>query len=129
MNARRRCDACAPRRGRPGLALLECLIATVILAIAGVSLVVQLREALGVLDRVRRDDAELRQADQFLSKVRLWSRVELDARLGEREQGPYRLRVTRSMPRLYRLSLVDSGRTRVLLETTVYRPVEDDHAR
>ena len=56
----------------------------------------------------------------------LWPREDLDRRLGERAQGPWRLTITRPAPTLYVVSLADSASGGAagaeLLTTTLYRP-------
>jgi type II secretory pathway pseudopilin PulG len=108
-------------RRRLGAALLEVLIALVILASAGASVAALAIESSRVVQRAHATEDELRRADAFFTVVTLWPREDLDRHLGDREQGPWRLRVERTLPTIYTVSLTDSLGTRVLLRTALYR--------
>ena len=111
---------------RRGTALLESLVALVVLAFAGVSL---LSLAAACLERVRTADAadrRSRDASAFLEAVALWPRAELMQRLGRREQGPFQLDVQRPSPTLFVLRLTDSTGAREFASTMLFRPVEHD---
>ena len=100
-----------------------------ILAVAGVALMAQLREVLDTVQRVQRSDLEWRRADRLLSAVTLWSRRELDERLGARVQGSYQLRIERLAGSMYQVQLTDSLGNRLLLESTLFRPESTDAPR
>ena len=72
--------------------------------------------------RAREADAEMREASAFLHAVSLWTREDLDRRLGERPQGRWRLIVQRPTPTLYEVVLTDSAVTHEVLRTTLFRP-------
>jgi type II secretory pathway pseudopilin PulG len=110
------------RRKRQGAVLLEALVALVILASAGAAVAALAVESGQVVQRTRSAERELRRADGFFASVVLWPREDLDRHLGEREQGPWRLRVERRMPALYTITLTDSLGRRTLLRTVLYRP-------
>jgi hypothetical protein len=55
-----------------------------------------------------------------MDAVTLWSRVELDQRLGERRQGSWWLRIDRATETLYVVTLADSLH-RPILRTSVFR--------
>lgn len=110
----------APRRA--GFALLEAIVGLSILATAGVAIVAMTAGAVRAVTGTRAADAELREADAFMHAVALWPREDLDRRLGDREQGHWRLQVTRPAPELYGVVLTDSLGGRVLLRTALYRP-------
>ena len=110
------------RRARRGAALLEALVAVVILTTAGTAVVGLAIESGRVAERARATETELRRADAFFELVTLWPREDLDRHLGEHQQGPWRLRVDRVSPRLYALTLADSLGARALLRTALYRP-------
>jgi type II secretory pathway pseudopilin PulG len=111
------------RRGRRGTVLLEAMVALAILAVAGTAAVTLVAQSADAVRRAREADLEMRRADAFLHAASLWSRDDLDRRLGERPQGPWRLVVQRPAPSLYELVLVDSAGGRELLRTAVHRPV------
>ena len=110
------------RAPRAGVALLEVIVAVAVLTLAGVSAAMLASESAEAARRAHEADEEVRQASAFLDIVSLWPREDLDRRLGERPQGPWRLRVDRPEPALYMLSLRDSTSGAELLYTAVYRP-------
>jgi hypothetical protein len=108
--------------------LLEALIALAMLAAAAMA-TYSLAQANAfrsaqLIDRGR----ALRGASAFMDAVALWTRSDLDLRLGTRQQGPYLLRVTRVTPTLYALDLLDGASYAALLSTAVFR-AEDVDAR
>ncbi len=140
----------APRRGTT---LLEVLVALVIIATAVVGAATLAAEAGRATARVRARDVALRRASAFLDAVALWPREDLDRHLGERGEGPWRLRIGRPVPTLYDVTLLaapDDSASRttavapsaasagavpevvpevVLLTTSLYRPGEPHGAR
>ena len=68
-------------------------------------------------------------ASNFLNSVSLWSREELDQRLGEREQGNWRLEITRSTPELYVVTLRDSLGASTVIRTALFRAARNDATR
>jgi len=109
------------RRNDAGAALLEVIIALAILATAAASMLAVATQAARAVERVRAAEAEIRAANAFLTAVSLWTREDLDRRLGDREQGAWRLRVDRPAETLYVVILSDSLE-RELLRTSLYRP-------
>lgn len=109
-------------RAKPGAVLLEAIVALTILMIAGVTAVIMATESAHSVALIRESEAELRSASAFLEAAALWTREDLDRRLGEREQGRWRLRIDRPAPTLYTLTLTDSLGRAELLRTTVFRP-------
>ena len=108
---------------RRGTALLESLIALVVLAFAGVSL---LSLASACLERARTADAVDRRshdASAFLESVALWPRAELMQRLGRRAQGPFLLDIQRPNPTLFAVRLTDSTGAYEFARTSLFRPV------
>lgn len=109
---------------RRGATLLEVIVALAILgAIAGSAMALA-ADASRVLHSVRTRDADIRAASAFLEKVALWPRDDLDRRLGERQQGRWRLELRRDSPTLYSVELRDSGGGS-LLQTVLFRPATD----
>lgn len=103
-----------------GAALLEAVAALAILAAAAVGMLVLSRESAAVLDHVRRAEQELTRASRFVAAVSLWPNAVLDQRLGERQQGDWRL-VIEKRGTLYLIALVDTASSRVILRTAVHR--------
>ncbi len=110
------------RGQRRGAALLEALIALVILTSTGAMVTTLAVECGQVVQRTRLAETELRRADAFFSLVALWPREDLDRHFGEHEQGSWRLRVERPGSTIYTITLTDSLGKRVLLRTLLYRP-------
>jgi type II secretory pathway pseudopilin PulG len=108
------------RGNEAGAALLEVIVAVSILATAGTAAVAMTSESARAVERARDADRRAREAGAFMEAVALWPRADLDRRLGEREQGPWRLTIQRPDPELYTVSLVDSSGTE-LLRTALFR--------
>lgn len=108
-------------RRRTGAALLEAIVALAVLGTAGVAALVLVRDAVRTVEHAREAERRMGDAHVFMSAVSLWTREDLDRRLGERPQGPWRLAILRPEPTLYRVTLRDSLSGRVVLATHVYR--------
>lgn len=126
----RRLRCRAGRRAAPrGVALLEALVALVLLGTAGSALVATLLETEAAAARAQATDRRLAAAHRFVQAVAFWSRAELDLRLGDRAQGPYRLRIGRVAPTVYTVVLADSAAPATpLVRTALYRPLADSAA-
>ena len=109
-------------RRRHGAVLLEALVALVIVASAGAGVAVLAVESSAAVQRTRATEAEQQRAEAYMTVVALWPRDDLDRHLGERAQGPWRLRVERPVPSIYTVTLSDSLGIRALLRTSLYRP-------
>ena len=107
---------------RAGVALLEAMIALTVLASAGAAVVALTAQSAQAVRQARGGERALREAGAFLDAVALWTRDDLDRRLGTREQHPWRMRVDRPTPTLYVVVLTDSAGARELLRTSLYRP-------
>lgn len=109
-------------RGRGGAVLLEAIVALLVLSVAGTAAVTLVGQSADAVRRARQADAEAREASAFLHAVALWTREDLDRRLGDRPQGGWRLRIQRPSPTLYEVVLVDGAGGRELLRTALFRP-------
>ena len=110
------------RRTCRGTALLESLIALFVVGVAGLSL---MSLASACVERVRRAtiaDRESAVASALLEAVSLWSRDELEQRLGRRSQGPFVLDVQPTTSQLFTIVVSDSTEGQRLLATQLYRP-------
>lgn len=110
------------RPGRRGAVLLEAMVAMVILMVAGTAAVTMVAESAAAVARAREADERMRRADAFLHAASLWTRDDLDRRLGSRPQGPWTMNVQRPSPTLYEVVLWDSAGGPVLLRTSLFRP-------
>ena len=108
-------------RRRRGAALLEALVAMTILTVVGTTVVSFASEASSAVRRASVAEAELRRASRLLDAIALWPREDLDLHLGDRPQGPWRVRIDRPMPTLYTVVITDSSRKRDLLRTAMFR--------
>lgn len=107
---------------RRGAVLLEVLAALTVLTIAGISAVSAVAQATHSAEQAIAAERRAREASRFLEAVALWTSEDLDRRLGERPQGPWRLRIDRTTPTLYTVTLADSAAPmRPLLRTVLYR--------
>jgi hypothetical protein len=109
-------------RGRAGAVLLEAVVALAILGGAVVTLTSLGTASAVALRRAAMSAEDARRASAFLDAVSLWSVDDLDRRLGNREQGEWRLHITREYPSLYAVELTDASGGQVLLRTVLYRP-------
>ena len=111
-------------RSRAGVALLEVLIALVILTTAGIGFV----ELVGTGLRVERDSRIREQTvateDRLLAALTLLKRGELDQRLGRRQIGEFIVDIQRPERTLYRIAVVQAQSPQVEdLVTVIYRAV------
>jgi type II secretory pathway component PulJ len=88
-----------------GVALLEVLVALVILATAAIALVELVDAGTRAVTEARVRERELADEDRLLSAYTLLARPDLDRRLGTRDVGPYRVNVQRPEASLYRVAL------------------------
>lgn len=109
------------KRAEAGSALLEVIVALAILGTAGVAIVAQVRESMGVTARTGRAESEVAEASEFLEAVALWPRADLDRHLGDRRNGPWRLAIFRPTDAVYEVTVRDSSDSRTLVATTLYR--------
>ncbi len=107
---------------RAGVALLEAIVAMTILATAGIAAVTMAAQTSKAVRDAGEAEDELRDASAFLEAVALWPRSDLDQRLGDRRQGPWLLRIDRSAPELYVITLSDSLGRAPMLRTSLFRP-------
>lgn len=110
------------------MTLLEVLIALAILGSGGVAIVALAGQSWNAVRSAEEADQSMREAAAFIEAVALWPREDLDQRLGERVQHPWRMRIDRPHPALYAVTLTDSSGRDTLLTTSIFRP-EPAHAR
>lgn len=112
-------------RNERGVALLEVLVALVILATAGIGLI----ELVGAGIRAERDarggEATLATEERLLSALTLLRRHELDHRIGRRGLGEFVVDIQRPERTLYRIAVLQQRSPHVEdLVTVVYRREE-----
>ena len=109
-------------RSKRGVALLEVLIALVLLATAGISLVELVGAGLRGERIARLRETTLASEERLLSALTLLRRNELDRRIGRRAIGEFIVDVQRPEKTLYRIAVLrmDSPHVEDLV-TVVYR--------
>ncbi|HWG53381.1 MAG TPA: type II secretion system protein [Gemmatimonadaceae bacterium] len=112
----------ARRAARPGMVLLEVIVAMTILAVGGASLVALASASLDAVRRAYAAEEDATRASAFLDAVALWPRADLDRHLGSRAEGPWRLEIERPEPTLYEVSVSDSAHDHPIVATALYRP-------
>ena len=110
-------------RNDRGIVLLEVLVALVILATAGASLVTLVADAIRSVDDARARELQYHGAEGVMARLALRDRKGLDIRLGRRTEGDFLTDVQRPRPALYRLAVSDTmAPDAELLVTIVHRP-------
>jgi len=108
---------------RRGSALIEVLVALVVLSAAGVSTLGYLTAFVDAQARLQQREAELLRADRLLTATALLDRADLDLRLGVRTVGDLVVSVNRPQPALYRIAVSPATVPEAeLLVTVVFRP-------
>src|SRR5580704_15019103 len=106
---------------RRGMVLLEVVVALTIFAIAGLSAAVWVQQTLLTVDHAHAAVEEVSAASDYLDRIALWPREDLDRHLGMRREGPWIVQVERPTPTIYAVAIVDSSSARPLLKTWLYR--------
>jgi Tfp pilus assembly protein PilV len=107
---------------RAGVALVEVLVALVMLATTGVALVALVGQTAHSMHSAAITERQLRLAAVQLDRVVLFERAELVAREGQSIMGDWNLRVSAVAADLFDVAIAATDTGVVLLSTTVYRP-------
>ena len=111
------------RRAERGVALLEVLVALLILSLAGVAAVELVATGLRGERDARERERTLAAEERLLAATTLLKRGELDQRIGRRPAGEFLVDIQRPERTLYRIGLLQSTSPEVEdLVTVVYRP-------
>jgi type II secretory pathway component PulJ len=111
-----------PRPDR-GIALLEVLLASVILSASGLALVGLVSAGLQAERQARDRERSLATEDRLMAGLTLLRRSDLDRRLGRHPFGGCVVDVERPEPTLYRIAIAREGSHQVEeVVTVVYRP-------
>lgn len=108
-------------RVRDGMLLLEVMLGTAILGMAGVALITLLTQTVATVDHGRSAERRVMSASRLLDRATLWSEAELALRVGRQRVGAWDLDVSTPRPRLYTLVVLDTLSGATVLHTTVYR--------
>ena len=106
---------------RRGATLLEALVALALLGTIGSAAAWSATEWLHGVERIHARESAQRAAARLLTAISLWPRDDLDRHLGERRQGPWRVRIDRPSPTIYAVSIADSTNGVTILKTALYR--------
>ncbi|MHB1329012.1 MAG: hypothetical protein ACYC2K_12510 [Gemmatimonadales bacterium] len=113
---------------RSGIALLEAIIGVTILSVAGLAVVAATANTIAAVRTALEVEEQSRAAGAFMHSVALWTRADLERRLGDRPQGSWRLHIDRLSEDRYFIRLSDSTERRnPLLETVLFRPARAPH--
>jgi Tfp pilus assembly protein PilV len=109
-------------RARRGSALIEVLVALVLLAVSGVAMVTLLGQTGRSMRSTHDTEAEIRAASQVLDRFAAMECADLLASLGRHDAGGFRANVSEDSPDLFEVAVAASDTSAVLLRTTFYRP-------
>jgi type II secretory pathway pseudopilin PulG len=108
------------------MALLEVIVAMTILVTAGLSTVAWVSQTSDAVARAGAAAAETDAASEYLDRIALWTREDLDRHLGPRREGVWTVTVERMTPVLYVVTMRDGGNSHTILRTVLYRPEVHD---
>ena len=107
-------------RQRTGAALIEALVALVLLATTGVAMASHVLQTIELARLAVRRDNEVRAASAALDRVRLWTGSEIAMRMGRTRLSCCELAIQPLSSALYHVAVVDTLTGATLLETTIY---------
>jgi hypothetical protein len=117
------------RRARRGSSFIEVLIALVLLATGGTSLVTLVGQTAHSIESVSDAEARIRAAADQLGALAIFDRADLAARVGQRKVRDLSLTIDRIAPDLFDVTIATFDTGFVLLTTTLYRPDTTDASR
>jgi hypothetical protein len=110
-------------RADHGVALLEALVALVVLALWGAALLGLVGGGLAAEGRARAREGALAAEDRVLAALTLLTASELARRVGRHPLGEFVVDIERHEPALYRIAVAQGATPAVAdLVTVVYRP-------
>jgi prepilin-type N-terminal cleavage/methylation domain-containing protein len=109
----------APRRG---MALMEVLIALVVLALSGTALITLLGQTAHTVRTLHRSEQLVRLASAELERMVVWDRREFAAHVGRSTFRGWSLQIDERAAALFDVAIAESDTGIVLLRTTMYRP-------
>jgi hypothetical protein len=105
-----------------GSALLDVVIALVVLGFSGVAMITLLGQTAHSVRTVRNTERELRRASDELGRFVVYDRAELMAMVGRSLSHGWSIEVRQATPDLFDVSIAESDTSAALLRTTIYRP-------
>ncbi|MEO7455562.1 MAG: hypothetical protein ABIY52_04825 [Gemmatimonadaceae bacterium] len=101
--------------------LLEVMLGTAILGMAGVALITLLQQTTETVRQGRNAERRTQLATEVLNRISLWSRAELEAHVGRARLGAFDVEVSMPADRLYDVVLHDTLTDAPVLRTVIYR--------
>jgi hypothetical protein len=114
---------------RRGMALLEALLALVLLTTAGLAWTALAGQASFALEQAQDRERKVAASAVILGRLEILTAPQLEAMVGRRRIDDHSVLVSRVMPSLYRIEIDVAGEANEWLETLVYRPSEVADAR
>jgi hypothetical protein len=102
------------------MSLIEVVAALTILALAALAWIGLARQGMHTLTLAQRHERQLRDASTLLVRFSLFTREDMQARLGWSGLAGSRTQVQQVAPELFAVSVLDSASGAVLLSTTYY---------
>lgn len=115
-------------QNRPGIALIEAIVALAILAIAGSAWMALGAQSSRTLSQVHERERAVRTASQVMSRYGILSRAELAASSGRRRHGAHLVRISQVRAGLFEIEVIADDRATGSLRTMLYRPALDSTA-
>ena len=113
----------ASARNTRGAALIEAIVALMILSVAGLGVVGALQESIRSEAGLRDREETMQAASRVMSAMVLLTRTDLERRLGTHPIGEFAVAVERPQPTLFRIAIAEGRVPEVeALVTVVYRP-------
>ena len=109
------------KRARRGSALLDVVIALVVLALGGTALIGVIGQTSHAIRSVRTTEREIRGAAGELDRLVIYDRSARLGMLGTRVRGPWTVTVVQATSDLFDVTVAGESRA-PLLRTTMYRP-------
>ena len=109
-------------RSPRGSALIEALVALMLLAIAGTGLVTLLGQTAHSMQSTRETERTTRRASAELDRLALLDRTSLAASVGRQALRGWTLDITQRTVDLFDVRIAESDTSAPLLRTTIYRP-------
>ena len=97
-----------------------------ILVTAALSTVAWVSQVSDSVVRAGAAAAETDAASDYLDRIALWTRDDLDRHLGPRREGVWTVTVERTTVTLYVVTMRDGGNSHTILRTVLYRPEVPD---
>lgn len=109
-------------RRRRGSALLEVVVALVVLGLSGIAMITLLGQTAHSVRTVRNTERDVRQASDELGRFVAYDRPQLVAMVGRSASHGWSIEVVQAAPDLFDVTIADNDTSAVLLRTTIYRP-------